>query len=167
MKESLVSVAFQLHLFSHFEAVSRSVHVQHNPFSFPSKVESQWEVCAQGLECILIFIMVFIVSVFIFIRAKGTRWVSPFRELTLKNCIQGNAHSCTQQIHCRFKFLYVQFLSCSAEDFETLATFSGFVECCDAVFAMKRVDYKTSSDLLRAFRVVDNGWISISDTAVS
>lgn len=42
MKESLVSVAFQLHLFSHFEAVSRSVHVQHNPFSFPSKVESHF-----------------------------------------------------------------------------------------------------------------------------
>lgn len=102
-----------------------------------------------------------------FYQSEGTRWVSPFRELTLKNCIQGNAHSCTQQIHCRFKFLYVKFLSCSAEDFETLATFSGFVECCDAVFAMKRVDYKTSSDLLRAFRVVDNGWISISDTAVS
>lgn len=42
MKESLVSVAFQLHLFSHFEAVSRSVHVQHNPFSFSSKVESHF-----------------------------------------------------------------------------------------------------------------------------
>lgn len=42
MKESLVSVALQLHLFSHFEAVSRSVHMQHNPFSFSSKVESHF-----------------------------------------------------------------------------------------------------------------------------